>query len=173
MDKKKKIYLFERDVAEKIASISNMPDCIAAKYLPACSSVYAKHMASSLIAKDAVTEVRSASSEGIEIEQLDIRSIQELLLGDLVLPNADTAIEIPMLIGNRFTLALIKEQKDLPENILSLIEMHEKHLIWILKNQYVELYDSARQGEPIMFSPYRIEADEENINSMLYVAQLC
>lgn len=173
MNKKKKIYLFERDVAEKIASISNMPSCIATKYLPACPSVYAKHMASSIIAEDAVTEVRSVPSESIEIEQLDIRSIQELLLGDLALPNTDTAVELPMLTGNRFMLALTKEQKDLPENILSLINMHEKHLIWIPKKQYVELYGSTRQGEPIMFSPYRIEADEENINSMLYVAQLC
>lgn len=167
-----KIYLFTEDVAQKVSNISNMPSCIADSYFPACAQLYAKHMASGLIAPGEVTEIRSVSEEELSIEDIGFDSISSLLSGNVNVSSTAEAVRLPMLVGNRFELVTLKDQVDIPETLRPIVKMHEKELVWIRKDIYRTLFDSARRGEPLPYSPYRIESDEQNVNSVVYVLKL-
>lgn len=167
-----KIYLFTEDVAQKVSNISNMPSCIVDSYLPACAQLYAKHMASGLIAPGEVTEIRSVPKEELFIEDVRFDSLSSLLSGNVSISSKAEAVRLPMLVGNKFELEVLKDRTDVPEALLPIVRMHEKELVWIRKDIYRTLFDSARRGEPLSYSPYRIESDEQNVSSVVYVLKL-
>lgn len=173
MNHKKRICLFEDDIAQDISSISCMPACVTDAFFPAISYPHGEFVAGSLSSTQGATLVFTVDMPNDFYDMTDA-PFEDIILGNIFIPDDVDIICLPMLLGNRFELAYKSSSRKLAENISLLVDDMNRDMLWIRRDIYVQLRAAAGRGtHPSMtYSRSRIEAEEENVNAITFAVQL-
>lgn len=164
-----KIYLFDERTSRQISSIASMPNSLTDNYLPATVGAWGEYLASSICDDGAFQKIIEKA-----LPDNDTIDLSKLSVFDILHENFDLCdkafVLMPSLIGKSFDLMCVQEERDIPENVLAIIEKHKETLLWIRSDIWDLLNNEHTAYEKIHHSSHRMDAMMKNVESVVYIA---